>query len=655
MKQLSTLLCTGIALCITTLTHTKECVPADTPTTKCYTRRSDGRHKYLQMVGATDKTHIDSDRSFYSTLQANVGYRASFDSCEIATCLFGGHFTNDDCCGDRAIKVQGTAIEKRDPDAWLADYFYLPRNYDGSFSVDPQIKTFFADLGIYVGLDALLCGLYFRLHGPVACSRWHLNFCDNPSLDGATALNHPNGYFSPGVYEGNLLVQSFADYAKGGTPQTSTNVDNLGTNANLPGVDQGIQNSTLIFQPLKYAKMATCKRKEHGFADLRAELGWDFWQAECYHLGVNVQFAAPTGKKKEPCFLFDAMLGNGNHWEVGGGLTGHYNFWASEDGERSFSVHLDANLSHLFTKCMKRTFDLRNKPNSAYMLATKHGGNGPEDPPDDQITVGIETNPPVATQFAGEYAPVANLSTVKVDVSVRIQADIALLFAYRCGNFTWDIGYDFWGHSCEKIECPQSCTKNTSICDASQRDTWTLKGDARMFGFITTNGANTIEGIPLSVSQNAATILSGTNNITPFAAFGALNTADNNPNVDNPVEAWKRDPGGAQMSNIPGAADNAINLSKDPIFLKCSDIDFTRTQGLSHTVFTNISYSFDRKCWSPYVGVGLSAEFATRGCNDDNDISFGTTSVGNTFACSPCINCAVSQWSVWVMGGLHFS
>ena len=640
----------GVALLSAAFVQADDCLAADTPTVKCYSRRSDSRHKYIQMINSTDKTHLNDADDMYGKVQATVGYRASFRSKEIAECFFGGHLTQDDCCGDRAIKIQGSNIAKRDPKAWLADYFYLPRNYNGSFSVDPKIKTFFADFDLYVGLDTWMCGMYFRLHGPVVNSKWDLNFCDNVAIDGATPLAHPHGYFSPGEYEGANLVQSFTDYAKGGTPAKSTNVTNLAGSPVL-GNGLGIQNSTLVFQPLKYAKIVKCSRSETGFADLRAELGWNFWQSDCYHLGLNLQLAAPTGKKKEPCFLFDAMVGNGNHWEFGGGLTGHYNFWLSEDNEQSFSFHLDANITHLFKDRRRRTFDLRNKPNSAYMLAAKFNDNVVHTPANtnDQVQV---AGPPVvipAKQFAGEYAPVANLSTVSVDVSVGVQADVVAMFNYSCGNFSWDIGYNFWGRSCEKIECPESCNQET-LCSSSQRNTWALKGDARMFGYYP--ASTSAEAFPLTATQSNATILNGRNQSTlQTIADAAGIVTDINRSVDSPSLAQEVD-GGNQLVNVPTAQGQDINTTTTPVFLKCADIDLTRTRGISHTVFTNLGYTWERECWSPYFGVGLSAEFASNNRNCDDNI--GDTS-SNKVSCGPCIDCAVSQWGVWVSGGVAFN
>ena len=108
-----------------------------------------------------------------------------------------------------------------------------------------------------------------------------------------------------------------------------------------------------------------------GFADLRFELGWDFLSDDDYHLGIGLQFAAPTGSKREATYVMQPVVGNGNHWELGGVVTGHYVFWRSDDADKHFGFYADANMMHLFKAEEIRTFDLKCKNNSRYMLAAK--------------------------------------------------------------------------------------------------------------------------------------------------------------------------------------------------------------------------------------------------------------------------------------------
>jgi len=676
-------------------------------TVKHYIRRSDSRHKPRQLVGDYRFTHIRDAESFYGLLSIMPAYSTSFRSEKILNCLLGGCMSEDNCCYGRAIKIQGSAVgtyddlgnvvSERDRRAWLADYFYLPRNYNGSFSVKPIIKTFTLNFDFYLGLDGMLRGLYLRAYGPLAHSRWDLNFCDRNTTAG-DPMSHSCGYFSPAAYPGENLVQSFCDYMKGAVPTTSTG------------------NEDIIFNPIKYAKMSPCTQTATGFADLRMELGYDLFNCPRYRLGVNIQNAFPTGVQKKPCYLFDAMVGNGNHWELGGGINGHFCLWESDEEDRNFKFVFDANITTMFENQQCRTFEICGKANSAYMLAAKFGSN-PENE-DNIITGQLLENPqvgygesnsavPVAEstvslpspdrRFALEYSPVANLSTLKVDVRTSVHADVVAMFNYNCGDFSWDLGYNFWARSCEKICANARCNAGT-LYDPALENSWTLKGDARMFGF---QGAtqdtlavqDPLTPVPLSATQSAATIYSGTNQVQPKNLVEnnnmtviANNATGNDVNlkVDSAEYAFTKSPidvGGTNVGPLSLSCDAArfsagapvgryldlavdtdqIKTSSEPQFLSCKSIDLTRTKGTSHALFSNISWHCVRDWGTPYIGLGCSVEFGNGACDNCCDNSTcgadcpANTCVGCCTSCCPCcIDCAVAQWTIWIKGGVAF-
>ena len=177
----------------------------------------------------------------------------------------------------------------------------------------------------------------------------------------------------------------------------------------------------------------------NGVAELRAEFGWDFWTSAWYHLGINIQGAAPTGTKRHAAFLFDTVVGNGKHWELGGGITGHYVFWANEEETRHAGFYVDANVTTLFNAREERTFDLIGKPNSRYMLAAQMGPN--------TQSLQNASGTLATNQFANEYTPVANLTTFDVKVNVGVQADIVAWFNYTNYGWSVDVGYNFFGRS----------------------------------------------------------------------------------------------------------------------------------------------------------------------------------------------------------------
>ena len=83
-----------------------------------------------------------------------------------------------------------------------------------------------------------------------------------------------------------------------------------------------------------------------------------------------------------------------------------------------------------------------------------------------------------------------------------------------------------------------------------------------------------------------------------------------------------------------------LTLSVDPIYINIpQDLDAcaSRTSGMSSKLFAHVQYNADpeRHCaWNPFFGLGGEVEFAHSG--------------------NACLRTNVSQWGVWVKGGIAF-
>lgn len=622
-----------------------------------FVARSQARYKIREDVGVAGLTNLYNQDNSYGVFSVIPGYMQSFRAGHIAHTLFGSSLVTTSSlanvnCGNCAnecgatILIQGSQYNggNRTAGAWLADNFYLSPNYNGAFTVKPKIKDFFVDFDFYAGLDEFWCGAYFRIYAPYVHSKWELNFCETPNTNATSSVKYPFGYFDCIENAPETLLTSFAQYAAGTAPTFAT-----GSCVNPTG--------------LKFAKITNCQRTKNGLGDLRAELGWNMWQTECTHVGINIQAAAPTGTRRRAEFLFDAVVGNGKHWELGGGLTGHYMFWNNESETEHFGFYFDANLTHLFKAREERTFDLKGKPNSRYMLAAHMGLNKQNLTGDTPFTVAA------SNQFDGDYAPVANLTTLDIRVSTGIQADVVAWFNYtRCG-WSLDLGYNFFGRSkehfdCRDLDCNNACGA-TSICDTRQADSWVLKGDERVFGF---PGGTGVTGAPvaLSASESRATICKGTNKTTASCVTirdqDDIDFYNNNCGVDNRQTALVS---GLPLVLEPGLdiiPANSVQTSIQPIFIDCCDLDFAGTRNITNTVFAHLSYAWERECWTPFFGIGGFGEFGKNcgGCNScsTND---GCTSVTNSCNIDTDDNCSgskvdtsLSRWGVWIKGGVAF-
>ncbi len=264
-----------------------------------------------------------------------------------------------------------------------------------------------------------------------------------------------------------------------------------------------------------------------------------------------------------------------------------------------------------------------------------------------------------SAQFKNAYAPVANLTTLLVHVNVPVQADITALFNYTACGLSVDVGYNFWGTACEKI----SIRNDAGPTRLASGNVWALKGDANVYGFPAANSAsaNPPANIPLSATENAATINSGTNN-----------TIAQNPGVDNAQFAyWTSTNNADQIVVAPGENGGPTTqqrTSADPIFLSNANIDLKsgRTRGISNKIFAHISYTWT-ECEDimPFIGIGGKAEFGARHgerqCISNGSASSATCLSSLTQPIIPCEDCRgcqktnLSEWGVWIKGGIFWS
>lgn len=621
-------------------------------TTGTLVLRSQGFHADRQkMVGLVDHIDLFGNEAWNGVFDIGVGYMQSFRPANLANAFFG---SDVNCC-DHQIKVQGSMVSNRDPNAWLADYLYLPCTFNGAFSISPRISNIVIDLDLCLGLDEWLPGFYCRIYGPITWTKWQPNFCETTvtSTSFLSTSSCPVGYFTPSGQE--TFLQSIGSYFRGDAP---TSPDGI------------------VFDGLQKAKIdCRCKDTAVGFADLRFMLGYNLLQDEDYHLGFNVQAAAPTGTMRDGTMFMQPVIGNGGHWELGGGLTAHTVLWRSEDEEKHVGLYLDGSITHLFSALENRTYDVDDNPNSRYMLIMRF-----DTPAEFQGNLTVSNIPNTSmpelndgevstprAQFVNEYSPLANLSTVYVTVDIPFQADVAIMLNFSTHGFSWDVGYDFWGRACENKAnptIPDACQEIT-IVNSVEANIWAFKGDAQMFGY---DVAHDSEPVQLSASENSATIHSGTNAV--LEAEGFPDATSTNLGVDSALYAYGNTsdtsitPGNFRLINSPDGMNDEeshIQSSSSPIFINGCNLAYTQqeTMGLSHKFFTNFRFSWEGKRSSTFIGFGGSAEFGRGSSCTSCTSSISNTCSANGAVCTTvnncnCVQCAITQWSAWIKGGISF-
>ena len=605
--------------------------------------RSQSVDSARDLVGLTDKINLYDMENLYIVGAVTLEGTRSFDSDTLANRLFGPLNVSPQSSDELSANVTGSQVPNRGSNDWLADYFGLSTTFQSKLFFKPRVSNFIIDFEFYVGLDEWVTGLYFWAHAPIVATRWNLNFREE--VNNTLALQgYPAGYFAPAAVPVGNLVSDASDFL---------------SDQDVPTLPGGV-----TFEPLNFARLEQARQNKTALAEIQMALGYNFILCEDYYLGLNFRVYAPTGNRPKGIFAFEPIAGNGKHWEVGAGFMAHYMFWRSCDEESSLGFYAIGNFTHLCNTHQTRTFDLKGKPNSRYMLAERLGT--PNNPPNlfanpIQGTAAGSTVP--AAQFNNAYAPVANLTTLKVNVSSPVQVDITALFNYSACGLSVDLGYNFWAKTCDKI----SLRNDQGPTRLESGSVWALKGDANVYGFVASNAVTNPPApstpIALSATESLATINAGTNGL-----------ATQNPGIDNPEFAmFSTADDSDQLTVLPGqtadlsgtnAAHTQQRTSNDPVFLSNSnlDLDGARTKGLSNKIFAHLSYTWcECEDLMPYLGIGGKAEFGPRQvekiCNPNN----ASCIIATTQPLVPCDDCSgcqktnLSEWGVWIKGGLFWS
>jgi len=583
-------------------------------------------------------------------------YIKSNKSGRIADNLFGTivHGTNWDIA---EISIRGSGIADRDPKHdLLADYFCLPKDFYSRVFLQPTINNLILDINCFINLPIQKSWLYFN--APLTYSNWNLNYKEHIIEQGES--NYQPGYFNSDVSFGSPdgsgnypdafgvsyknLLKKFADYMSYGK-----SID-LGKTA---------QNKPIIFEPLHYAKFLTTqkdKKNSSGLADFHIIFGYDAIKKENAHITVGIYGIVPTGTRIKGTYAFEPVVGNNHHWELGTHLSSHYQFFYNWQTEELLSIYGILEITHPFSTKQKRTFDLKGKPLSRYMLAQKMT-------PSTNLFVnplaGNATSSSLSqVQFGNYFAPIANLSTLDVNVAVPWHIDASFFLHYEHKEMTWDIGFNLWARGPESIK---PCNKTNRLTNSQ----WALKGDAQVYGFSGSTPAPNTDPIALASIQPNASVTQGTNN------FVSTNTNDGgcnnirptrNPGIINAQFARKTSNASGLNNNINDRPDSLglqTQSSQPPALISIEDIDFSgaQTRNLSNSFFAGFSFQFKdiSIIVTPFIALGGQAEFHS--VNHITAPSLPLPCATQKISPSPegeTRTCGVSQWHVWLKAGAYF-
>ncbi|MCK4517724.1 hypothetical protein KAT92_03040 [Candidatus Babeliales bacterium] len=190
-----------------------------------------------------------------------------------------------------------------------------------------------------------------------------------------------------------------------------------------------------VHTALKYAKMNN--NSETGLGDIEARIGWNFLDGKKYHAGIHAAVVFPTGDEANEEFLWGAQTGD-SKWGIGLGTDASALLW--EEDEQSLTLLGCLQYKYLFEGDEKRNIGFKELRYT-----------------DDGTARDIVVNPIASLYYqVGEVGvkglqPLANVSTLDVDVKPGSQIDGTVSLAYTNGGFTLDLGYNLFWKEAESV------------------------------------------------------------------------------------------------------------------------------------------------------------------------------------------------------------
>ena len=291
-----------------------------------------------------------------------------------------------------------------DPDPRMYSYLKL-RPYQQSYGIR---------LDYHQKMDTITKGLYFRVNAPIVKVKNCMGLGCTCTNDKQKMVKY-NKADEPWVAEATGTEVSLADFLAGDVCSTVTCYSQ---------------------ERLKKAKIKGCQDTT-GLADIEVTMGYNFLYKDQKHLNLYGHVTIPLGTKTKGDYIFEPIVGNHRHWGAGIGVDGAFELWKDED--MSLDLVFNVNYKYLFEATEMRTLGLLWQGSDSEAGITKY----------DYIKFGwyyLGGKANTKTLF-----PLANELTRKVRVTPGSQMEGLVNFAFHKGNFTFDLGYNFYAREGEDV------------------------------------------------------------------------------------------------------------------------------------------------------------------------------------------------------------
>lgn len=570
--------------------------------TTTFIPRSQGSNTARELTGWQKSIYKPFLYQNYVAFMATFEYTDSFRACQLAKRLF---------CTD-CLTFAGSQAPDRDQNKdIIADYFGLPANYKSTIKIKPSIQNYILDFDFYLGPGDVSSGLYFIMHLPITYTRWTLG------LDNCLPCQkYPGTPFFPSCYmfsntpyteftnDVTLLPSCQCHLYVTNNIIVPLNCDQY-PNCSTFNIRQALSGNFLfgdMTEPWKFGKFSFCPLSKAGLADIDLIAGYNLWQSDFGHFAPFIMVVVPTGNRPNGKYIFQPIIGNGKHWELGGGITTHISLFPDYNNRcLNLSCYIEGNISYVFKNDQIRSFDFcQNGLLSRYILLKEYDYAG---------------------NYVGRMINAINYNTRNCQVSVGYKIDYSIKFVFEYFGLSLDLGYNIYAKEGEKV-----CIKTECPCDI----------DLRRFGIKGTEG----------VCCSQYTVSDG--EISPTNSTSLLNSTQPDANMFNVIKPTP-EPIPENQSTVCLAYNNTpitnaepifgktffiANTNQAPVFISCKDLDpnsAVQKHMFTNKFFSYLGYTWINKCYDPHFGAGMEIEFDATNSNS-----------------------SLNQWGFWIKMGADF-
>jgi hypothetical protein len=524
------------------------------------------RPQGLNSAALFDPYYYDCCDKHDTCAYSYIGYRfnQTFDGEKIAECLFGLPSLN--FIGSKASTEETTQL--------IGDFVGLAPNIESNVIFCPRITNNMVDFAgrwDFACCSPCLANAYLGLYATLARSSWKLGMVEETGTVMPEFSNFPECYMSGS--------------AAAAAPDAQTALGGQFTFGDMK-------------TPWSAGKIRCESHSKTLLANIDLLLGYDFLRCPDYHVGLFARVGAPTGNRPDPEFVFAPVVGNGHHWEFGGGLDAHWTVWNCDSD--CVQLYLTGSVSHLFKDKQYRTFDFKDTEEpclsgslSRYTLLKEFDAAG---------------------VYTGNLINAVNFTTRSIESSFGVQGDASLRLLYKHCGWAFGLGYNVYGRSEEKLQ-------HVGVgSDAIQGKHYGIKG---------TTGTCARSLTEATVGLNATESRTRMFNLGPNEEQDYVDNAVSLPN--NITWDSTTDP-----ATITIAQDSQLNGNPAPVYVTTDDLDVKGIpRQVSHKIFAHIDYQCENSdccCWQPFIGIGGEVEFPQ----------------------GPCEVCTPHMWGVWAHIGSNF-